>query len=325
VTSATAALPITLTPRLMRMLILSLLLAAAGYLGLAFATGWDDTWRAVARVGAGGLAIGCGLTLAGFLLRFCRWQWYLGALGLGVDRLQSFVIYLSGFALTTTPGKVGELLRSAFLARHNVTYTQSFAAFFADRLTDLLSVVTLTMIGLSLYPKSRYGLWVLGATLLAVVVLIAAAPLLVEWGERGQNGWLTRTLAWGARILAQAKNCLVPQRMLPGWCLGCCAYAAQGLSFHLMLVAMGYDIGLPVAIFVFAFASLVGALSFIPGGLGTADATVFFLLVHFGVTKPEAASATVLIRVTTLWFAVAVGLGSAGWLTLRKADRPSAT
>lgn len=271
------------------------------------------------------MAIGCGLTFAGFTLRFCRWQWYLGALGLRVDRLQSFVIYLSGFALTTTPGKVGELLRSAFLARHNVTYTQSFAAFFADRLTDLLSVVTLTMIGLSLYPKSRYGLWVLGVALLAVVVLIAAAPLLVEWGERGQNGWLTRTLAWGARILAQAKNCLVPQRLLPGWCLGCCAYAAQGLSFHLMLVAMGYDIGLPVAIFVFAFASLVGALSFIPGGLGTADATVFFLLVHFGVTKPEAASATVLIRVTTLWFAVAVGLGSAGWLTLRKADKPSAT
>ena len=152
-TSATAALPITLTPRLMRVLILSLLLAAAGYLGLALATGWDDTWRAVARVGAGGLAIGCGLTFAGFTLRFCRWQWYLGALGLRVDRLQSFVIYLSGFALTTTPGKVGELLRSAFLARHNVTYTQSFAAFFADRLTDLLSVVTLTMIGLSLYPQ----------------------------------------------------------------------------------------------------------------------------------------------------------------------------
>ena len=114
-----------------------------------------------------------------------------------------------------------------------------------------------------------------------------SASFLVEWGERGQSGWLTRTLARGARILAQAKNCLVPQRLLPGWGLGCCAYAAQGLSFHLMLVAMGYDIGLPVAIFVFAFASLVGALSFIPGGLGTADATVFFLLVHFGVTKPE--------------------------------------
>jgi Lysylphosphatidylglycerol synthase TM region len=197
VTSATAALPITLTPRLMRVLILSLLLAAGGYLGLALATGWDDTWRAVARVGAGGVAVGCGLTFAGFMLRFCRWQWYLGALGLCVDRLQSFVIYLSGFALTTTPGKVGELLRSAFLARHNVTYTQSFAAFFADRLTDLLSVVTLTMIGLSLYPKSRYGLWVLGVALLAVVVLIAAAPLLVEWGERGQNGWLTRTFGLG--------------------------------------------------------------------------------------------------------------------------------
>jgi len=104
----------------MRVLILSLLLAVASYLGLALATGWDDTWRAVARVGAGGLAM---LTFAGFTLRFCRWQWYLGALGLRVDRLQSFVIYLSGFALTTTPGKVGELLRSAFLARHNVTYT----------------------------------------------------------------------------------------------------------------------------------------------------------------------------------------------------------
>ena len=56
----------------MRALIPSLLLAVAGYLGLALATGWEDTWRAVARVGGGGLAIGCGLTFAGFTLRFCR-------------------------------------------------------------------------------------------------------------------------------------------------------------------------------------------------------------------------------------------------------------
>ncbi len=55
----------------------------------------------------------------------------------------------------------------------------------------------------------------------------------------------------------------------------------------------------------------------IPGGLGSMEAALVALLNYFGVPLPSAVAATVLIRLATLWFAVAMGLGCLIWLQLR--------
>jgi uncharacterized protein (TIRG00374 family) len=49
-------------------------------------------------------------------------------------------------------------------------------------------------------------------------------------------------------------------------------------------------------------------LSFLPGGLGGAEAVMISLLVLQGMTTPAAVAATVFIRLATLWFAVCLGL-----------------
>jgi uncharacterized protein (TIRG00374 family) len=60
---------------------------------------------------------------------------------------------------------------------------------------------------------------------------------------------------------------------------------------------------------VFSLGSLAGALSFLPGGLGVAEGSMTGLIRVLGdVSKAGAVAATVLIRLATLWFAVALGL-----------------
>jgi uncharacterized protein (TIRG00374 family) len=53
---------------------------------------------------------------------------------------------------------------------------------------------------------------------------------------------------------------------------------------------------------------LVGALSFLPGGLGGTEASMVALLMLNNVAQSQAVAATVLIRLATLWFAVALGV-----------------
>jgi uncharacterized protein (TIRG00374 family) len=60
-------------------------------------------------------------------------------------------------------------------------------------------------------------------------------------------------------------------------------------------------------VFVYALAMLAGAVSFMPGGLGGAEAVMVGLLVWKGMDGADAVAATVLIRLATLWFAVAIG------------------
>ena len=52
-----------------------------------------------------------GISLASYLLRYLRWYWILARSEYQVNWLYGFIAYLSGFAFTATPGKVGELSR----------------------------------------------------------------------------------------------------------------------------------------------------------------------------------------------------------------------
>ena len=85
-------------------------------------------------------------------------------------------------------------------------------------------------------------------------------------------------------------------------------YLAVILTFYLVLEWLGADISFSFAIFVYAISMLAGALSFLPGGLGGAEAIMISLLVLKGMAMPAAIAATVFIRLATLWFAVLIGL-----------------
>jgi uncharacterized protein (TIRG00374 family) len=70
---------------------------------------------------------------------------------------------------------------------------------------------------------------------------------------------------------------------------------------------MGLDVSLPFAFSVYSLSTLAGAISFIPGGLGSSEVVMLGLLTWTGIPEAEAVAATIIIRLATLWFAVALG------------------
>jgi len=90
--------------------------------------------------------------------------------------------------------------------------------------------------------------------------------------------------------------------------LGAIGWFFEGLSFYVVLHALGVALPALTCVFIFAFSMLVGAISVLPGGLGSTEATMIGLLATQGVPFEVAVVATAVVRVTTLWFAVALGL-----------------
>src|SRR6516162_2252418 len=79
--------------------------ADAGHVAQALAS---FSWRMA--------ALGCLLAAGNYLVRFGRWEYYLRVLGVRIAARDSLAVFLSGFALTVTPGKLGEAVK-AFLLR----------------------------------------------------------------------------------------------------------------------------------------------------------------------------------------------------------------
>ncbi|WP_022956765.1 lysylphosphatidylglycerol synthase transmembrane domain-containing protein [Perlucidibaca piscinae] len=295
----------TLTSRQQRLLWLSVALSAAGYLVFALWSGWREVGLAMQRIGATAIAVALALSLLNYLLRGERWREYLAQAGHLLSWRLNTRIYWAGFALTTTPGKAGEMIRSLFLAPYGVRFHQSAAMFFSERLADLVAIVCLTAAGLGRFHQ---GEWVYAAL---VLVLVAGLLLLrTTWPER-----ILRRLAgaraagrWLAEVAASSRPYW--QGRLFWWVLllSLTAWFAEGVGAWLILRQLSVPVDFEMALFIYGFAMLVGALSFMPGGLGGTEATMTGLLVLEGLPLPEAVAATVIIRLATLWFAVILGL-----------------
>jgi uncharacterized membrane protein YbhN (UPF0104 family) len=236
-----------------------------------------------------------GLTGLNYLIRFWRWQRYLARLDIVVPAKRSFAIFIAGLVGTITPAKLGEVLKCGLLRRsYAVPVRRSAPVVLAERVTDATGVVVLAVAGGA--GSDRWPLLVLALVGVAVIVAVVRSPLLERFAALGEAPEAARALL-GTRLLAgmTAVSAL-------SWFFECLAayVCVRGLHLHLSLAD---------TIVVFSLGSLAGALSFLPGGLGVAETSMTGLIRVLGdVPKAAAAAATVLIRLATLWLAVALGL-----------------
>lgn len=295
-----------------RAVIISAALAAIGYLGFFVWGGWEDVTSAIVEVGLPGVAVAILLSFLNYSLRFARWQIYLRALGHNIPAPQSFKMYLAGFALTTTPGRAGEVLRGVLLKRWNVPYLQSIAAYFSERLSDLLAIAILTTLGLSIYPGAQvwilagFGLVFIGLVMLSQARLIERCIGMVPTANSRLRGFLRHL----NNILIEAQRCHKPSLFLTAALLGIVACSSEGFAFYCLLNWIGgpSTATLTFALFVYALSILAGALSFMPGGLGGTEVVMVTLLIWKGVPPAHASAAVLLIRLCTLWFSVTIGI-----------------
>jgi uncharacterized protein (TIRG00374 family) len=87
---------------------------------------------------------------------------------------------------------------------------------------------------------------------------------------------------------------------LVGWFLEC-------LGFFIVLEVFGVHLRILTATFIYSFSTILGAASFLPGGLGVTEGSLAGLLILANIPKPVSVAATFIIRASTLWFAVIIG------------------
>ena len=266
-------------------------------------------------------AAALGLALVNYALRYLRWLMYLRALDIRVPFTMSLLVFTAGLALSITPGKAGELLKSVWLNRRaGVPVSASAPAVVMERLTDVVSVGLLGMTGVLLLPAT-VALVVAG--ILAVVVVIAG----IAASRLGSAALRLPVLRRWQEPLAQSQDGLrrlmSPPMLAGAVVLGALAWAAEGLALWIIIAGMGEHVSALIAIPISAAAALVGAVTALPGGLVGFEGSMFALLRQSGLGAPEAALATLLTRLATLWFAVLIGLLAWLWISRKEPEVPT--
>jgi uncharacterized protein (TIRG00374 family) len=158
------------------------------------------------------------------------------------------------------------------------------------------------------------GGWLAAAAAAAVAFLVA----LLAWRRAAHAVLLllARLPPLAARIhhleemYDDLRSLLSPRLLAAGLALSAVAWGAEGIGFLVVVRQYAPEVGAPLAVFDYAASTLAGALSMLPGGLLAAEGSLAALLGAQGLTAAGAASATLIIRAATLWFAVALGLAA---------------
>lgn len=294
---------------------------------LALAAVWLGGEAMLAHVFAlspGLLAGLLGLSVANYVARAVRWHLFCRRIGLRVPWRRNLFYYVAGFSMTVTPGKLGEALRLWLLRRgHGYSYERTAGLLVADRLNDAGAMALLATLGLFSFGAHAWAV-MLAVMLIAGITLLFLRPLLLltmtEFAYARIGRW--PRLFGRVRIALRQLGRLASWRLYGGTLvLAWLGWVAEAGAFYWLLVSLGAEIGPDRAMSVFALSMLAGALVMLPGGLGGTEATMIGLLVASRVPLDVAVSATAVIRVTTLWFGVALGFTSLP-VTLRQVSAP---
>ncbi len=283
--------------------------AMALYLVLVLWSGWERLASSLAVFPPALLAGAVGLVLAGWALRGARWHLFVLRLGWPVPLVPSFLAFLASFALTATPGKAGEVVKAGLLRdRFGIPMADTAGVLLAERLGDLAAVLLLAAGGLGLLGDARLPFAVC-ALLVGLIFLIAASRTLHGGALRAlARVAALRPLAGRALALFDAsRSLLAPAPLAGGLSLAVAAWSCEALAFAFILEGCGHPLPLLTAFSIYGLATVVGALSLLPGGVGGVEAAMLLLLAAAGVAPASAVPAVVIVRFSTLWLVSLLG------------------
>jgi uncharacterized protein (TIRG00374 family) len=250
------------------------------------------------------------ISLISYIVRYARWHWLLRRAGQNTPCIRGFLAYLSGFAFTATPGKVGELVRMRYLIPMGVPPELVISTFIFERAFDLVAVLLLASIAID-RPDFFIFVLLFVAAFISTLIFFAYYPnFLLRVSESFLRrrflriAKITMTLCNGLRGILQWMN-MSDIAIALG--LGLVAWGITSYGFLILLNYLGLSLPFVASFAIYPLAMLAGAASMLPGGLGSTEIVIVALLDVQGVQLSVAAIAAVGIRLATIWFAILCG------------------
>jgi uncharacterized protein (TIRG00374 family) len=305
--------------KIKKRLLISITLAALLYLGFTVYADFDQLIRAFEKFNWIWLPVVIVLTFFNYFIRFLKWHYYLNLLQVNIKTTDSLSIFFSGLIMSVTPGKMGELLKSYLVKEVTGTSVSKTApVILLERLTDFVSLIIIALVGAYFFEFGKGIIVGTGIFFFALVIIIGnkklALPVIKFLEDK-------KILSKYIHSLHNAYDS--SYRMLRGkplilmLLLSTVAWFFECLGYHLILINFDINLGLLWASFSYAFSTIVGAITMMPGGLGATEGSLAFLVIQKGFSKELAVASTFIIRVVTLWFAVLVGIVSISFYQLR--------
>jgi len=247
-------------------------------------------------------------TTISYAIRFIKWDFFLKRVGIRLNIWNNLFIFLSGFSMVMTPGKVGEIWKGWLIKDINgEKLNKTVPVVIIDRITDVLGLIFLSMLGIIYYMEGVY---------IIIVLLLLFSGFIIAIRSKTISGKIILLLE--KRMGKHAENIkmmhatfeilMKPAGLILMSFVSALAWFFECLVMYFTILGFGQSISITVSTFIFSFASLAGAVSMVPGGLGVAEGSISGMLQYFGTAPAVSVAITIIVRSVTLWYGTIIGL-----------------
>jgi len=246
-----------------------------------------------------------------WIIVFFRWHFLLKNSNIIIPKKENFKIYMAGFAMSVTPGKVGELIKSQFLkSKYGVSRKNTLPIIISEYFYHMVGVLVVSIIGVYYFEFSLYIIILTSALIITTLTIISSETFFKKFvnliSKRNFLKKYVSPISDSHIILKKSTR-------------GKIFIISSGLSiaFWLTEVLIVYFVFLSFNILNFEFfkiaaiyttSLILGMLSFLPMGVGVVEGSLAGFLNYEGIDISIALTLVILIRIFTRWYGVIVGL-----------------
>lgn len=251
--------------------------------------------------------------------RFLRWHSLVIRRAPLLHLRASARIYLSGFALEMTPGRVGAFLKFSLLrSTTGVPEAETVGVLPVEAATEVLSFLLVAVAGALAggyrLPSAGWGV-VVALVVLLVVALIG--PLRRRFGGQVR---LTARFPIVQTFLTGLLSIGGPLPLLVALFCSLAARTCEVFLFGIAAAAVGLRLTPAGTTLAWGASGLAGGLSLLPGGVGVAEGAIVATVLALGGRAAPALAAAVVSRIMTIWLWVPLGLACAVASTRRERE-----
>jgi len=220
------------------------------------------------------------------------------------------LLFLGGMSMSITPGHVGELIKSQLIKTiYNIPRTKTAPIIFVEKFYDLTGAIIASIIGIIILGMDISIILISVSILIVIIFLVYYRPLFEFILKRVTK---TKFFSKYSENISDSyeivRNSTTPQISSISFGLSILYWVIISIAVHFILLSFGIDsINILKTISIYSSSVVIGAISFIPGGLGITEGSLIGLFSLEGIDISLALILSVMIRILTMWYSVSIG------------------
>ena len=222
----------------------------------------------------------------------------LKTVGIQISVKENILLYLAGLSMIVTPVGAGQAIKSYYLKKKfgcSVSKTlplvlvEKFLIFTQINEIIILDVIMIFLI-IIIYIAFRIRR-IFNKIIRIFQNISRLNKFLVSISESYES----------LHAMTSAKT------IFKNWFFGILSWSLEAMAIYLVFLAFDVDLGFILTTLITYSAILLGAISFIPAGVGLTEISATNLLENHGVELSLAVSIILMMRVVTIWFSTVLG------------------